>query len=103
MSVLYHLGKANVVADALSCMNMGTVSHVEDKKKDHVKKVHRLARLGVRLDDSPNSRFVVHNNSKSSLMVEVKSKKHLDPLLMKLKKSLFSKLNESVTQGGMLC
>ena len=46
MSVLYNPGLANVVADALSCMNMGSVSHIDEAKKDIVKDVHRLARLG---------------------------------------------------------
>ena len=32
MSVLYHLSKANVIMDALSCMLMGSVAHVEDEK-----------------------------------------------------------------------
>ena len=45
MSVLYHPGKDNVVADALSCMTLGSVSHVEKDKKDLVKDVHRLTRL----------------------------------------------------------
>ena len=40
--------KTNVVAYALSCMSMGSVSHVEKGKKDLVQDVHRLARLGVR-------------------------------------------------------
>ena len=47
MSVLYHPGKANVVAHALSRMTVGSVSHVEQAKKDPVKDVHRLSRLGV--------------------------------------------------------
>ena len=34
MSVLYHPGKANVVADALSRLSMNSVSHVEDEKKE---------------------------------------------------------------------
>ena len=46
MSVYYHPGKANVVADALSRLSMGSVAHV-DEKNDLVKDVHRLARLGV--------------------------------------------------------
>ena len=54
MSVLHNLSKDNVVADALSCMTMGSVSHVEEAKKDLVKDVHRLARLGVILEDSLN-------------------------------------------------
>ena len=33
MSVLYHPGKANVVADALSRLSMGSVAHVENDKK----------------------------------------------------------------------
>ena len=37
------------MADALSRLYMGSVAHVEEKRKDLVKEVHRLARLGVRL------------------------------------------------------
>ena len=33
MSVHYHPGKANVVADALSRLSMGSVAHVEGKNK----------------------------------------------------------------------
>lgn len=33
MSVLYHPSKANVVADTLSSLSIGSVSHVEDDKK----------------------------------------------------------------------
>ena len=53
-------------------MTMGSVSDVEEAKKDLVKDVHRLARLGVRLEDSPNGGFMVHHNSESSLVVKVK-------------------------------
>ena len=49
MSVLYHPDKANVVANALSRMTMGSVSHIYEAKKDLVKNVNRLPRLGVRL------------------------------------------------------
>ena len=34
MSVLYRLDKDNMVADALSRMTMGSVSHVEEPKKE---------------------------------------------------------------------
>ena len=61
ISVIYHLCKDNVVADALSCMTMGSVSHVEEVKKDLVKDIHRLARLGMRFEDSPNGGFMVHH------------------------------------------
>ena len=51
-NVHYHPDKANVVADALSRMRMGSTTHVEDKKKELLKDIHRLARLGMRLVDS---------------------------------------------------
>ena len=41
---------------------------------------------------------MVRHNSESSSVVEMKSKQHLDPLLMELKESVLSKLNESFFQ-----
>ena len=53
---------------------MGSVSHVEEENKEHMKDVHKLAHLGVRLEDSLIVGFMVHHNSESSLVVKVKSK-----------------------------
>ena len=94
INVLCHPDKANVVVDALSRMTMGSISHIEEDKKDLVRDVQMLDRLGVRLEDSPNGGFMVHHNSGSSLVVEVNSKKHLDQTLMMLKESVLCKLNE---------
>ena len=69
-------------------MTMGSVSHNDEAKKDLVKDVHRLARLGVRLENSPNGCFMVHNNSESLLIFEVKSKQHLDKSFIELKESV---------------
>ena len=74
MSVLYHPGKANVVVHALSHMTMGSVSHLDKDKKDLAREVHRLACLGVRSESSPDGGAIVHHNSESSLVVDVKSK-----------------------------
>jgi len=52
ISVLHHPGKANVVADALIRLSIGSFSHVENNKKKLVQEVHQLARLGVHLVDS---------------------------------------------------
>ena len=99
MNFLYYPGKANVVVDALSLMTMGSVSHVEEAMKDLVKDVHRLARFGVRFENSPNSSFMVYKNSESSMVVEVKSKQHLDRPLMEFKEEVLGKLNESFSLG----
>ena len=79
---------------------MGSVSHADEVKKDLVKDVHRLARLGVWLENSPNGGFVVHRKSKSSLVVEEKYKQDFDPLFMELKDSIFGKFNDSLSLGG---
>ena len=102
MSVLYHPGKANVVADALNRMTMGSVSHIYEAKKDLVKNVHRLARLGVSFEGSPNGGVMVYQNAKSSLVAEVKPKQHLHQSLMELKESVLGKINESFSLGGIL-
>ena len=54
-----------------------------------------LARLGVRIEDSLNGGIVVYHNSESSFVVEVKSKKHLGPLLMEFKELVLWNMNES--------
>ena len=83
-------------------MTLGSVSHIYEAKKDLVKYVHRLARLGVRLEDSSNGGFMIHHNSKSSLVVEVKSKKQQDQPLMDLKELVLGKLTESFSLGGIV-
>ncbi|KAH0725404.1 hypothetical protein KY284_001269 [Solanum tuberosum] len=50
--VLYHPNKANVVADALSGLSMGSVVHVENEKKELIHDLHRLARLEAVLKKS---------------------------------------------------
>ena len=42
MSVHYHHGNKNVVADALNRLSMGSVAHVEEEIKELVKDVHGL-------------------------------------------------------------
>ena len=48
----------------------------------------------MRLESSPDWGSIVHHNSKSSLVVEVKSKQHLDLALKELKELVLGKLNE---------
>lgn len=52
VSVLYHLGKANIIANALSSVSMDSAAHIENGRKELVKDVHQLVWLGVRLSDS---------------------------------------------------
>ncbi|KAH0672805.1 hypothetical protein KY290_025037 [Solanum tuberosum] len=93
MSVYYHPGKANVVVDALSRVSMGSLAHVEEGSKELAKEVHRLAKLGVRLEG-------VDSGGRSSLVDEVIVKQDLDPSLVELKGSVSSGKVEVFSQGG---
>ena len=76
MSVQYHPGKVNVVADALSILSMGSVAHAEGEMNKMVKDVHRLARLSVSYNG-----VKVLNGAKSSLVVDVMEKQDKDQIL----------------------
>ena len=100
MSVHNDPGKANVMVDALSKLRMGSVSHIDDDKKELVKEVHQLARLCLRLVGTRSGGFSVHSSYEYSVVVDVAAKHHLYPILMDLKDSVLSKLNESFSLRG---
>ena len=100
MSVHNHLGKANVVADALSRLCMGSVTHVEKETKDPVKDVHSLARLGVHLMSISDNGVTVQNGEGSSLAVEATEKQDSDPILLELNGALHNQRVEVFSQGG---
>lgn len=59
ISLHYHLGKANMVVDALSRLSMGSLSHVDEEKQGLVKYIHHLANLRVCLLDSENGGMIM--------------------------------------------
>ncbi|XP_019241368.1 PREDICTED: uncharacterized protein LOC109221344 [Nicotiana attenuata] len=86
IDILYHQGKANVVADALS--RKSSLAHLEAHQRPLAKEVHRLASLGVRLADSSEGRAIVQNRADSLLVVEVKEKQYDNPLLVQGKEGI---------------
>ena len=88
MSVHYHPGKANLVADALSRLSIGSVAHVEEERKEQVKDVYRIASFGVCLISISESDVIVQNGAESSSVVEVKENHDIDPILLELKNAV---------------
>lgn len=72
MSVIYHLGKANKLADALNGLSMSSVTTWRRRKK-LVHDVHRLAHLGICLVGSVDGKIIVQNNLRSSHVIDVKA------------------------------
>ncbi|KAF3679168.1 hypothetical protein FXO37_04022 [Capsicum annuum] len=100
MSILYHSGKANIVADAFSRFSIGSVAYIENDKKKLVREVYRLARLGIHLVDSAEVSVWVQNSLESSLVAEVKENQDRDPSLVKLKESARDQNVEVFSQEG---
>ena len=88
LRVYYLPGKANVVADVLSRLSMGSVAHVEEERKELVKDVHKLGHLGVCLTSISDSGVTVQNGVESSLFMKVKEKQDIDPMLFEIKYAL---------------
>lgn len=60
------------MADGLSRLRMGSVPHIDNEKKELVKEVHQLARLGVYLVGTPNRGVSIHSSSESSFVLDVR-------------------------------
>ncbi|XP_070011069.1 uncharacterized protein [Nicotiana sylvestris] len=71
VEILYHLGKANVVADALSHKSIGSLVHIESGRQGLTKELHQLANMRIRLLDSDGGGVTVQNTLESSLVAEV--------------------------------
>ena len=69
INVHYYPGKTNVVVNALRRISLGITTHIEDEKKELVKDVHRLARLGVQLVDSTSGSVSVQSRRVSILIM----------------------------------
>ena len=100
MSMHYHPGKENAVADALSRLYMGSVAHVEEERKELMKDFQRLSYLGVLLMRRSDNHVIVQNGAESSLVVEVKEKQESDPIFLELKNAVHNKRVEVLSQEG---
>lgn len=94
MSLLYHAKKYNFVGDALSWLSMNSIAHIESKRKELVKDVHRLAYSGVRLNKSNEGGILVHNGTESPL----KTKQDINSSLVELNKLVVDKKIEVLSQ-----
>jgi len=90
---------ANLV-DPLSRLSMGNTAHVEEGKKELAKEVYKLSCLRVRLVDSSECGVVVINGGELSLVVEVKEKQDINPILLEFKENVHKQKVMNFEQGG---
>ena len=70
--ILYHLGKANVVVDALSRKSIGSLAHIAIQKRHMVREVSNCLIDGVVLNVTDTRTMLAHVQVQSSLVEKVK-------------------------------
>ena len=95
VDILYHPGKANVVADALSRKSMGSLADTPPEKREIVRDIQQLSSLGVRLSDSGDSGVSIRRMADSSLIAEVKQRQYVDPVLVRYRNMAREKVHTS--------
>ncbi|XP_070001786.1 uncharacterized protein [Nicotiana sylvestris] len=113
ISILYHPGKANVVADALSpkAESLGSLAYLPVAERPLALEVQVLANQFVRLDVSEPNRVLAYVVSQSSLYDRIKERQYDDPHLLVLEDTVQYSDASDVTLGddgvlsmhGQLC
>ncbi|XP_075095741.1 uncharacterized protein LOC142173830 [Nicotiana tabacum] len=72
-SILYHPGKANMVADALSRKSMGSLAHIAPTKRLLAKDIQRLECVGIRFSVGDSEALLACAHAQSSLVDRIKA------------------------------
>ena len=87
ITILYHPGKANVVADALSrkAGSMGTLAHLQVSRRPLAREVQTLANEIMRLEVLDKRRFLACVEARSSFLDKIKGKQFTDEKLIPIR------------------
>ena len=87
MTILYHPGKANVVADALSrkAVSMGSLAMSQVGERPLARDVQSLANSFVRLDISESGKVLDYMETRSSLLEHIRAQQFDDGDLCKIR------------------
>ena len=87
ITILYHPGKANVVADALSRKSgsMGNLAHLQVSRRPLAREVQTLANDFVRLEVNEKGGFLACVEARSSFLVKIKGKQFTDEKLSRIR------------------
>ena len=84
ITILYHPGKANVVADALSrkAGSMGSLAHLQASRRPLAREVQILANDLMRLEVNEKGGLLACVEARSSFLDKIKGKKFNDEKLI---------------------
>ncbi|XP_070041430.1 uncharacterized protein [Nicotiana tomentosiformis] len=101
ITILYHLRKSNMVADALSrkAMSMGSLGYIPVSERPLATNVQALANQFVSLDVSEPNRVLACTVSRSSLYERIRDCQYDDTHLLVLKDTVRHGCAKQVTVG----
>ncbi|EOX94130.1 DNA/RNA polymerases superfamily protein [Theobroma cacao] len=106
-TILYHPGKANVVADVLSRKSMGSLAHISIGRRSLVREIHSLGDIGVRLEVAETNALLAHFRVRPILMDKIKEAQSKDEFVIKAledpqgrKGKMFTKGTDGVLRYG---
>ena len=82
-SILYHPGKANMVADALSRKSAGSLAHISTERRPIIKELHEFIELGLQLKVTKKC-LLDQFRVRSVYLDRVKAAHKRDPQLQKI-------------------
>ena len=89
-TILYHTGKANIVADALSRKSIGSLAYIALKKRPLIEDIYKLETKGVQFELGSSGMLLAHTRAQSTLIDRIKVAQWEDPRLVKLKEDVSS-------------
>ena len=95
VTILYHPGKANVVADTLSrkAGSMGSLAHLQFSRRPLAREIQTLVNNFMRLEVKEKGGFLASVEARSSFLDKIKGKQFDDEKL--------SRIRDMVFQGGI--
>ena len=83
-TIMYHPGKANVVANALSRKSMGSLAHITPIRRPLIEEIRKLELKGVHFKLNGFGIFVACLRARSSLADKIRKAQCEDPKMKRL-------------------
>ncbi|XP_070005462.1 uncharacterized protein [Nicotiana sylvestris] len=99
ITIIYHQGKANVVADALSRESIGSLAFILAEERPLALDIQSLANRLVRLDILEPNRVLACVVAQSSLLEQIKARQFVDLHLMVLRETVLQTGAKEVSIG----